>query len=241
MLSEFTVEEYHAALEDVAGEALRRAGVRRPPVDALLVATQLHLVVALDRAQAGRARRVRIGSGGSPQGVILVRDEPRPERRQWSVAHEIGEHLAAGVFQRLSVDPRETPGGTREQVANALASRLLLPGGWFERAAAACDWDLPTLKRRFATASHELIARRMLDFPPRAIVSIFDHGRLTFRRGNLSHGTPALSPCEHDCWRTTHLTGEPTALPSDEPRVRAWPIHEPGWKREILRTAIVAD
>jgi len=44
------------------------------------------------------------------------------------VAHEIGEHLAHRVFQRLAVDPRDTPSGTREQVANALASRLLLTG-----------------------------------------------------------------------------------------------------------------
>ncbi len=189
---------------------------------------------------------MRIGPRGcrgdsSPQSLILVRDEPRPERRQWSVAHEIGEHLAQGVFQRLAVDPRKRPVAPREQIANALAARLLLPAAWYEPAAEACGWDLPTLKGRFATTSHELVARRMLDFAPRVIISIFDHARLTFRRGNLPGGTPALSACERDCWRAVHTTGEAAACPSNEPRVRGWPIHEPTWKREILRTTIVTE
>jgi hypothetical protein len=205
------------------------------------------MVVARDDAQAGRARRVSLGARGTRGGdaaqcVILVRDEPRAERRQWSVAHEIGEHLAHVVFQRLAADPREVPRGAREQVANRLAARLLLPLAWFRPIAEGCGWDLPTLKARFFTASHELIARRMLDFEPPVVITIFDHGRLTFRRGNLAGAAPpALSPDERDCWRSTHLSGVAAAWPSDCHAVRAWPIHEPGWKREILRTALTTE
>src|SRR5262249_2988455 len=132
MSQEVTIEEYSAALDDAVGEALSAASIIAPPVDALLVARRLGMVVARDGAPAGRARRARLSacSGGAAQTVILVRDEPRPERRQWSVAHEIGEQLAQGVFARLALEPEETASGTREQVANALAGRLLLPTAW---------------------------------------------------------------------------------------------------------------
>ena len=48
-------------------------------------------------------------------------------------------------------------------MANNLAGRLLLPTAWFVADAAAENWDLIALKHRYATASHELIARRMLE------------------------------------------------------------------------------
>ncbi len=112
------------------------------------------------------------------------------------MAHEIGELFADRVFDELGVDPREAPSGARETVANQLAGRLLLPREWFGEAGAECGWDLFELKERFATASHELIARRMLDFPPSIGITIFDNGRRTFRRGNLPNRMPPLVPLE---------------------------------------------
>src|SRR5262245_50975331 len=109
MSPERTAEEYADTLERVAEEALRAAPIAAPPVDALMLARRLGMIVARDGAAAGRARRLRLGSraGGAEQSLILLRDDPRPERRHWSVAHEIGEHLAHQVFQRLNVDPAE--------------------------------------------------------------------------------------------------------------------------------------
>ena len=39
------------------------------------------------------------------------------------------------------------------------------------REGAACDWDVLLLKQRFATASHELIARRIVACRPRRVVT----------------------------------------------------------------------
>ena len=108
------------------------------------------------------------GSGPS-RATILLRPEPRFERRQWAVAHEIGEHVACRVFALWGVDPRETQANAREHVANNLAGRLLLPTAWFAADAVACGWDLLGLKARYRTASHELIARRMLECRPPVI------------------------------------------------------------------------
>lgn len=124
----------------------------------------------------------------------------------------------------------------RENIANLLASRLLLPTDWFQADAIANDWDLLDLKQRDGTASHELIARRMLDFSVPVVISIIDQERLEFRRSNVPGRVPPLAPIERDCWREVHADGSCVGpLRIGSAVVRGWPIHEPDWRREILR------
>jgi len=240
MLAELTHEEVAAALDAVVLEILDMAGVARPPVDAFAAAQRLGVVVAEDDRQQGRARFVRLNRRGvsPPQSTILLRPDPRPERRHWAVAHEIGEHAAARLFERLAIDPREADPIARERTANHLAGRLLLPSNWLTEDGPACSWDLWELKSRYATASHELIARRMLDFPQPVIITVYDNGRITLRRSNVSGRTPPPSPEETACRRAANETGQPQEAAAGTHSVRAWPVHEAGWKREILRTEI---
>ncbi len=120
---------------------------------------------------------------------------------------------------------REAPPRARETVANGLASRLLLPRDWIAVDAAECDWDLIAIKDRYATASHELIARRMLDFQPPVIISVYDQNRLTWRKSNTRWRLPKPCPLEIGCRRRSHDSG--MAVYEDGPPViRAWPIHE---------------
>ena len=238
MLPELTVDEFSLALDAVAADATAVLGDAGPPVDALALAAAMQLTVAWDDRQSGRGRVVRLRefAGTASRGSILLRRDPRPERWQWAIAHEIGELCASAVFDRLGVDPREAPLGARETVANRLASRLLLPRTWFAETGARCDWDLLELKAAFSTASHELVARRMLDFAWPIAITIFDQGRRTFRRGNLSGRLPPLVPQEKAAWRAAHESGQTVVEADHLCRVRAWPVHEPEWKREILRT-----
>ena len=261
MVSEIPAEQLRQVLEAVAREILREAAVARPPVDAFHVAERLGLIIARDRpvadgAEQPRARFVRLAAGNGlaqplmsdrheGQGAILLADDPRRERRQWAVGHEIGESRAYRVFGELGVDPREAPPAAREEIANRLANSLLLPRDWFLRDGVGVDWDLFDLKSIYATASHELIARRMLDMPPPVIVTVADQGRCVWRRGNGLARTPPLTPPERAAWIAAHDGGQPAAcdrseLPEGVDDVRAWPIHEPGWRREIVRTEVVA-
>ena len=237
MFPEFTREELAAGLDAVAMEILTSAGVDGPPVDAFALARQLGITVAMDDHQQGRARYVRL-DGRRParsRPTILLHSDPRIERRQWAVAHEIGEHMAYHVFAAWGVDPRETTADARETVANHLAGRLLVPTAWFAVDAAACDWDLIALKVRYRTASHELIARRMLECRPPVIISIFDQRKITFRRSNLPGRTPPPSTAEMECWRDVHRRNHPLRTRAGPNLIQGWPIHEEGWKREILR------
>ncbi len=243
MFSSLTAEEWAASLDAVAAEVLDAARVHHPPVDALALAHAIGLTVATDDCQQGGARYVHLRShrGRASCPTILVRSDARAERRHWAVAHEIGEHVAHRVFHDLGADPRTVSPQVREAVANQMAGRLLLPTPWFAADAAATDWDLLALKARYSTASHELIARRMLELPAPAIVSIFDQGRLTFRRSNVPGREPPPSSEEIRCWKTVHRLNRPDEASHGMTRIRGWPVHEPDWKREILRTEITCE
>ncbi|HEX3997367.1 MAG TPA: ImmA/IrrE family metallo-endopeptidase [Pirellulales bacterium] len=237
MLPQFAAEELAAALDAAVADLFKRAGVEQPPVDAVALAKRLGFMLAWDDRQSNRARLVRLAGQPDCGGLsILLKPDPRPERRQWAVAHEIGEYLSPQVFDALAVDPGAAPLVAREKIANLLASRLLLPTDWFAADAAADGWDLLELKQRYHTASHELIARRMLDFSAPVVISIIDQGRLEFRRSNVPGRVPPLCPLERNCWQCVHTQKIPIGpLDSGATSVRGWPIHEPDWRREILR------
>lgn len=237
MLPEFTREELATGLDRVVEEVLAKARVVAPPVDAFVVARALGIAVALDDRQSGRARYVRLSDRRSQRSraTILLSPEPRVERQQWAIAHEIGEHVACHAFSQWGVDPCEAAPNAREAVANNLAGRLLLPTAWFVAGGATSQWDLMALKSRFCTASHELIARRMLECRPPVIISIFDQRRVSFRRSNLSGRVPPPSPVEMQCWHNVHNRNHPMRSGEGPEVVQGWPIHEEGWTREILR------
>lgn len=244
MLTEIPAEQILEVVNDVAEELLSEAGVDRPPIDALLVAKRLGLLVSHDQQSDLRARFVRLGQRTRNfRGTILLADDPRPERQQWAVAHEIGEFAAHRVFSELEIDPETLPSAERERMANHVANALLLPQEWFRADAVAVDWDLFELKQIYTTASNELIARRMLAMPPAVIVSLFDQGKLVWRKSNVIRRPPPLVPAELSTWRTAHEKCLPAQyecqeLPDGLRDVRCWPVHEPHWKREILRTAL---
>jgi hypothetical protein len=237
MLPDLTIEELAVGLDAVIDEILAQCCCKQPPVDAFQIAETMGITIAQDDCQAGRARYVRLRERcvSRSKATILLRSDPRLERQQWAVAHEIGEHAAYRVFNRLSADPHESSPRAREQVANQLAGRLLIPSCWFSRDACNCNWDLFMLKQRYRTASHELIARRMLECRPTVIITIFDQGRITFRRGNIPGRIPPPSLIEMTCWRSVHEKNAPRTTFAGLCTIQCWPVHEDDWKREILR------
>ena len=102
--------------------------------------------------------------------------------------------------------------------------------------------DLLELKERYDTASHELIARRMLEMRPPIVITVCDQGRVYWRRSNVTARPPDLLPEERAVWRDVHQTGLPACDRLDAEtgleEVRCWAVHEQDWKREIIRSAI---
>src|SRR5262249_56333114 len=120
-------EDVAAAIDGMVDELLDGANVTEPPVDAISLAQHtLGMLVCLDRRQPqrGRAQRTR------GRHVIYLKPEPREERHQWTVAHEVGEHLKVELLRRLGLEPAETRAVTRESLANLLPFRPLGPPRW---------------------------------------------------------------------------------------------------------------
>src|SRR6516225_10179215 len=133
MFDDLERDDVLAAIDRMVAELLQAAAVTGPPVDAIdLAQRHLGMIISLDKTQSqrGRAQRGR----GQPQ--IYLRPEPSEERHQWTVAHEIGEHLKPELLSRLGVEPPQTRAMAGESLANLFAHRLLVPYGCFEADAA---------------------------------------------------------------------------------------------------------
>jgi hypothetical protein len=235
MIDDLNREDVCTAVDRLVEDLLDRAQLAGPPVDAIVLAQRhLDMVVCLDRRQPQRGRAQR--SGGRKQ--IYLRPEPTEERHQWTVAHEIGEHLKASLLERLGVAPGQTPALAGESLANLFAYRLLVPTRWFAADAPDTDYDVPELKRRYGTASHEVVAWRLLDLPEPCIISIIDNSHVSRRRSNSWQITRQLAPAELECQEYVNYYSRAHRVCRDGWTVCGWPVHQADWKREVLRSVM---
>ncbi|MFL5244494.1 MAG: ImmA/IrrE family metallo-endopeptidase [Gemmataceae bacterium] len=235
MSEDLSREEVHQTIDRIVNDLLDRAGILEPPIDAIALAQKhLGMVVCLDGRQPERGRAQR--SGGQKQ--IFLRPEPTEERHQWTVAHEIGEHLKAQILERLGVEPGQTRAMAGESLANLLAHHLLVPMEWLESDAAAVGYDLLKLKKRYRTASHEVLALRLLDLPEPCIITIVDNNHIHRRRSNAWPVRRELTPPEQRCQQYVNYYSRPHRVRQDGWTVQGWPVHQSDWKREILRSVV---
>ena len=238
MLREFTP---HAAqfLDEFCQQQLETVGLAFPPVDTLQLAALFKVEVVFDSAHPQRASCVTLRHGAGKQPLIIVRPEERTERLHWAVAHELGEFLAAEAIRTWGIPVEDVEPPHREWLANQLARRLLVPHRPFFSELRRLDGDLVALKRRFSTASYEVLARRMLDNHEPLVVTIIDKGKITFRKSNALERVPELTEMEKCVWLIAHQSGLHQRKEGDGQEVRVWAIHEPAWKREIICTKTV--
>lgn len=224
-----------ATIDRMVEELLAQANIETPPVDAIALAQKtLGMVVCLDSRQSQRGRAQRTAG----QRHIYLKPEPREERHQWTVAHEIGEHLKSDLLARLGFQPGEAKPMTGESLANLFSYRLLVPTCWFAADAPALDYDLLALKEKYPTSSHEVLAWRWLDLPDSCVVTILDNGIIHRRRSNAWPTKRELSPAEKKCQRYVNEKSKPYRVREGGWTVHGWPVHQADWKREVLRSVI---
>ncbi len=228
-------DEVLTVIDRMVDELLVRARIQEPPVDVIALAQEsLGMVVCLDCRQPQRGRAQRNGE----RRQIFLRPEPTPERHQWTVAHEIGEHMKAGLLERLGLAPEETRAMAGESLANLFAYHLLVPTCWFTSDAPDLDFDVLQLKKRYATSSHEVIAWRFLDLAEPCIVTVIDNDHISRRRSNAWPTRKRLEPAEVKCQRHVSHFSRPRQVQENGWTVRGWPVHQGEWKREILRSVV---
>ena len=222
MNDDLTHEDIGRAADDVVEELLASAGVTCPPVDALVLARHLG-IAAREKAPSDK------------------RDTPSPEAQQWTAAQAVGARLKPDLLRRLGLDPAFRTGLSGESLPDLLARRLLTPTSWFADDARGCGWDVPELKRLYATAGYEVVAWRLLDLPTPCVITIVDNGHIRRRRSNAWRVTRTLHPAERECQRYVNHYSRPRVVAADGWTVQGWPVHAPDWKREILRSVADAE
>lgn len=225
-------ERWDEAIDELISGVLRRLAIENPPVDAMFIARALGCELAFDAGQQGRARQKTLDG----RTAIFLQPDDRPERLQWAASHELGEVFAWQICERVSECLDELPLNFREQLANRFASRFLLPTAWFAQQLRESGFDLYLFKEQYRTASHELIARRLLDFYPDRILTIVDQDQVVCRQ-NGHHARPGpLLSFERQLVSRCRESGRCLSQDSRGIRCDVWPVHEPGWKRQILLT-----
>jgi hypothetical protein len=215
MNEDLTREDVYHAADRLVEELLAAAGVTRPPVNAVDVARHLKMALREPAADAPRGSE---------------------ESRQWSAAQAIGEHLKPDLLRRLGFDPASRQSLPGESLAGLLARRLLTPTNWFGADARASGWDVPELKRFYDTAGYEVVAWRLLDLPEPCVITIVENDHVHRRRSNAWRVNKTLQPAERECQRYVHHYSRPRVVSAEGWTVQGWPLHEPDWKREILRS-----
>ena len=186
-----------------------------------------------------RGKLIRHNGG---RDIIVVRREAWEERTQYTIAHELGERYAETVCLRAGEGFDDLSSDFIESLAHRFASRLLCPQPWFDADNAIHDGDLFALKDRYETASHEVIAFRLLQLETPSVVTVIDNGRITRRRANRSGlRTKQLTPAERNTWERCRLTGRDTKTDHGPARIAAWPIWTESVRREIVRMWLVDD
>ena len=227
MSEEFNQETLLAGLDDCVERLLREKGILSPPVDVRCIAPR-----------DSQARRIGSGRGsGLPAARAVAHAagvESREHVEQRLLALAIARKLIEQVLPMRRSSPRvSSPGSTR--LVAACVSRLLIPTAWLRDDIRHMGYDLCELCRRYATASMASIAWRLLDLDSPLAVSMFDNNHLVDRRANVPGvQMPPLDPAELAAQSYAHQYSRTRLENSPAVTARAWPSHQPGWRREIV-------
>jgi hypothetical protein len=151
-------------------------------------------------------------------------------------ARAVADHLRADLFRSLGFVEGTGPGLTGASLSNLFAQRLLIPTAWFGPLARQAGYDLFELKRSFSTASHELLANRLLELDEPCIITVIDNGEIVRRRSNTGPVPRELVPAEEHCLQDVHEYSRPQVVSEDGWTVQGWPVHQLDFRREVLRS-----
>jgi hypothetical protein len=235
---DFSQEELFEAIDRLVGGLLERAGVTAPPVDALSVAENhlgipVEVVEPVEEDERGRPRpRPRPRPAGA--GVVLSPDMTE-EQRQKAAADGIARLLLPDILRKLDVVPGSENKQFAAHVRGLVIARLLVPTKLLRAALRECRYDVPALKEKFATATAEAVALRLLDLDEPCVISIVDDGVVSLRRGNRRQEAKRLEPAEQQCLDRVAELELPHRLRGGGWTVQGWPVPGRAVRRIILR------
>ena len=237
---EFSQEDLFDAVDRLVASLLERAGVDRPPVDALGVAED-HLgipveVVEPEEDERGRPRpSTRRHSGG-----VVLSPHMNEEQRQAAAAQGVARTLLPDLLRKLDIVPGSESKQAAAHFRGLIAARLVVPTRLFRAALRECKYDVPALKAVFKTATFEACGLRLLDLDQGCVIAIIDDGVVAVRRGNQMPAAKKLTAAEEQCLDEITRLDLPRRV-----RLGGWTVH--GWSvpnrpfRRVLLHAVPDD
>jgi len=221
-------ESLREAIDESVSEVLEKGQVVAPPVSAVELADRLGIVVASPSVRGAK----RYPPAPEPRSASSHGDEQT--KRERLAARAIARQHLSELADRLGVEQRSFTQSGIELLLSTFAARLLMPGQWFDIDAVTLGRDLYQLHQRYVTVSLESVAWRLLHLPDPTVVTVFESGHVVSRRANIT-GVPA-EPTDSE--RRAQWHAHRYSLPGQESTAgifaRAWPIHRPDWRREIV-------
>jgi predicted transcriptional regulator len=233
---DFSQDELFDTIDRLVNALLERAGVTEPPVDALHLAEEhlgipVEVVEPVEEDERGRPRpRPR------PQGAgIFLSPDMGPEQQQKAAADGVARALMPDVLRRLGVAVGSESRQFATHLRGLIAARLLVPTRMLRGAASRCKYDLPALKRLFATATTEAVALRLLDLDEPCVIAVVDDGVVAQRRGNRSAETRKLTAAEQECVDRVTALDLPHRARRGGWTAQGWPVPDRPFRRVIVR------
>ena len=234
-MSEFSAEEVFEACDRLVAGLLERAGVVRPPVDALRVAED-HIGIPVEMAEPEVDERGRPRpSSRRPGSGIVLSPHMTEEQRQAAAANGIARTLLPDLQRKLGIQDGSLAKQAAAHFRGLLVARLLVPTRLLRTALRGCKFDLPALKEVFSTAGVEAIALRLLDLDDPCVIAIVDDGVVATRRGNTIPAGRKLTPPEQQCLDRVMELDLPHRTRGEGWTVHGWPVPNRPFRRVVLR------
>jgi hypothetical protein len=234
---DFSQEELLEAVERLVNGLLERAGVAAPPVDALRIAEE-HLgipVEVVDPVEEDENGRRRPRARPAESSGITLAPGMTPEQTQKAAADGIARTLLPDVLRRLGVVPGSETRPFTAHVRGLVVPRILVPTRLLRAALREWKYDVPALKKVFATATTEAVALRFLDLDDPCVISVVDDGVVALRRSNRFAATKKLEPAEQQCHDRIAELELPHRVRAGGWTVQGWFIPDRPFRRIILR------
>ena len=237
---DFTPEDLFDACDRITMDALKRAGIESPPVDALYLARhgfnfKIEYVEADDPSQRKYGDRPTKRRPSSD--TVLLRDDMTDESQHLLAARVVARILVPDVLQKVGVAPGGENKQATAQLVGLIAPRLLLPSRWFPGDAGRAGFDVLKIKEKYLTVGFEMIALRILDLDEPCIIAIVDDdGTIFARKSNRFQAPRKLTDAELRCRDEIEKTGEPARTRGSGWVVWGWPTPGIPFRRMIFRS-----
>lgn len=231
---DFSQEELFDACDRLVNGLLDRAGVTRPPVDALRIADE-HLGIPVEIVEPEEddpdapPRRRR-----PPAGIALTRDMTE-EQRQAAAAQGIGRLLVTDLLHKLGILPGTESKQAATHFRGLIAARVLVPTRMLRTALRQHKYDLPALHAEFRTARIEAVALRLLDLDSPCVIAVVDDGVVAVRKGNGAPADRKLTVAEQQCYERVVKLELHERIRADGWTADGWPVPNRRFRRVLLR------